>query len=73
MRNPDRGEVWLVDLGLAAKTRPCLVLSIPATEDTDRALVTMISNTTSVRGSQRGVLCLCVGLSRHMKNSESQT
>lgn len=52
MRNPDRGEVWLVDLGLAAKTRPCLVLSIPATEDTDRALVTMIPHTTSVRGSR---------------------
>jgi mRNA interferase MazF len=30
MVNPDRGEVWLVDLGLAAKTRPCVVLSVPA-------------------------------------------
>jgi mRNA interferase MazF len=51
MRSADRGDVWLVDLGLAAKTRPCLVLSIPATEDIDRALVTMIPHTTSVRGS----------------------
>jgi mRNA interferase MazF len=25
-----RGEVWLVDLGMVAKVRPCLVLSIPA-------------------------------------------
>jgi mRNA interferase MazF len=30
MPNPNRGEVWLVDLGYAAKVRPCLVLSIPA-------------------------------------------
>lgn len=24
--SPSRGEVWLVDLGLAAKMRPCLIL-----------------------------------------------
>ena len=36
-----RGEVWLVDLGYAAKVRPCLVLSIEA-EDTDRALTTNV-------------------------------
>ena len=35
-----RGEVWLVDLGYAAKTRPCLVFSVEA-EDTDRALTTV--------------------------------
>ena len=52
MRSPDRGEDWLLDLGLAAKTRPCFVLSIPATEDTDRALVPMIPHTTSVLGSK---------------------
>jgi mRNA-degrading endonuclease toxin of MazEF toxin-antitoxin module len=34
-----RGEVWLVDLGLAAKVRPAL--SVPA-EDVDRALVTIV-------------------------------
>ena len=51
MKTPLRGEVWLVDLGLAAKVRPALVLSVPA-EDTDRALVTIIPHTTSVRGSQ---------------------
>jgi len=33
---PLRGEVWLVDLGMAAKVRPALVISIPA-EDIDRA------------------------------------
>lgn len=41
-----------MDLGLAAKTRPCLVLSVPATEVTDRALVTLIPHTTSLRGSR---------------------
>ena len=46
-----RGEVWLVDLGYAAKTRPCLVLSIEA-EDTDRALTTVVLHTTSVRGTR---------------------
>lgn len=43
-----RGEVWLVDLGLAAKIRPCLVLNIPF-EDHERALVTLVAHTTSIR------------------------
>lgn len=51
MNNPQRGEVWLADFGYAAKTRPALVLSIPAL-DQDRALVTMIMHTTSVRGTR---------------------
>ncbi len=51
MRSPPRGEVWLVDLGMAAKVRPCLVLSVPVT-DADRALVTLVPHTTSVRGSR---------------------
>ncbi|MDT5120960.1 MAG: mRNA interferase MazF [Acidobacteriota bacterium] len=46
-----RGEVWLVDLGYAAKVRPCLVFSIEA-EDTDRALTTIVPHTTSVRGTR---------------------
>jgi len=46
-----RGEVWLVDLGMTAKVRPCLVVSVPA-EQEDRALVTLIPHTTSVRGSR---------------------
>lgn len=29
MSAPERGEVWLVDLGMAAQVRPCLVLSVP--------------------------------------------
>lgn len=51
MKAPRRGEVWLVDLGMAAKVRPALVLSQPA-EDVDRALVTVVPHTTSVRHSR---------------------
>ena len=51
MSDPRRGEVWLVDLGLAAKVRPCLVISIPAT-DQERALATLVSHTTSSRNSR---------------------
>jgi mRNA interferase MazF len=51
MSSPDRGEVWLVDLGYVAKVRPCLVVSIPALEQ-DRALVTLIPHTTSPRSSR---------------------
>ncbi len=51
MNNPQRGEVWLVDLGYTAKVRPCLVISIPV-EQEDRALVTLIAHTTKPRGSR---------------------
>jgi mRNA interferase MazF len=48
MPSPDRGSVWIVDLGLAAKVRPCLVLSIP-TDPQDRVLVTVVAHTTSLQ------------------------
>jgi mRNA interferase MazF len=51
MANPKRGEIWLVDLGMTAKVRPALVVSVPA-DDIDRALVTLIPHTTSPRGSR---------------------
>jgi len=47
----DRGEVWLVDLGLAAKVRPCLVLSIPP-QGQERVLITLVPHTTSVRSTR---------------------
>jgi mRNA interferase MazF len=47
---PKRGEVWLVDLGLAQKVRPALVLSVPFA-DTDRVLLTIVGHSTSLRGS----------------------
>lgn len=47
---PRRGEVWLIDFGLAGKTRPALVVSV-AFGDQDRALITVVPHTTSLRGS----------------------
>ena len=51
----NRREVWLTDLGMAAKVRPCLITSIPATLD-DRALVCLVPHTTAVRNSRFEVL-----------------
>jgi mRNA interferase MazF len=48
---PARGEVWLFDLGMAEKVRPALVISV-AFGDADRALVTVVPHTTSLRGSR---------------------
>jgi mRNA interferase MazF len=45
-----RGEIWLVDLGYVAKVRPVLVMSVPP-GDNDRALVSYVTRTTSVRGT----------------------
>jgi len=47
---PLRGEVWLFDLGMAEKVRPALVVSVPY-GDGDRALLTIVPHTTSLRGS----------------------
>jgi mRNA interferase MazF len=51
MNEPRRGEVWMVDLGMVAKVRPCPVISIGATEQ-DRALATLLPHATAVRGSR---------------------
>ena len=51
MPSADRGSVWVVDLGMAAKVRPCLVLSIP-TDPQDRVLVTVVAHTTSIQGTR---------------------
>jgi mRNA interferase MazF len=51
MPRADRGSVWVVDLGMAAKVRPCLVLSVP-TDPQDRVLVTLVPYTTSVQGTR---------------------
>ncbi len=50
MPAPDRGEVWIVDLGMVGNVRPCLVMSVPAGSK-DRALVTVVAHTTSARGT----------------------
>jgi mRNA interferase MazF len=51
MATPLRGEVWIVDLGYAAKSRPAVVLSREY-GDEDRALITVVPHTTAVRNSK---------------------
>lgn len=51
MPNARRGEVWIVDLGLAAKTRPALVVNVPFL-DHERALYLVVPHTTAVRGTR---------------------
>jgi mRNA interferase MazF len=48
---PNRGEVWLVDLGMMEKVRPALVLSGPSAAN-DRKIITVIPHTTTLRGSR---------------------
>jgi mRNA interferase MazF len=47
----ERGEVWLVDLGLAAKARPAVVFNIPFL-DHERAVFAVVPHTTALRGSR---------------------
>jgi mRNA interferase MazF len=51
MPNAQRGEVWLVDLGLAAKTRPALIASVPFL-DHERAVYLVLPHTTAVRSTR---------------------
>jgi mRNA interferase MazF len=64
MSRAKRGEVRLVDLGYAAKTRPCMVLSVPTLE-TDRALVTVFPRTTSPRGTRFEIAISVSFVARH--------
>jgi len=51
MPTPNRGEVWLADLGIVAKVRPCVVLSV-SLDPQDRVLFTLVQHTTSVQGTR---------------------
>jgi len=44
------GEIWIVDLGMVAKVRPCLILTPPPRSD-DLDVFTVIAHTTACRGS----------------------
>lgn len=45
------GDVWIIDLGMVAKVRPCLLLTnYPA--DDELALVTVLPHTTALRGNR---------------------
>jgi mRNA interferase MazF len=46
-----RGEIWMADLGMVAKVRPVLILS-GEYQDNERAVVTYVIRTTSIRGTQ---------------------
>lgn len=48
--NPQPGEIWLADLGIAAKTRPVIIVS-RHDPDPPRALVLYVPLTTQQRGS----------------------
>jgi len=50
MPRPRRGEVWQVDLGLAAKSRPALVLGVP--HDGTHQIYTYVPHTTSPLGTE---------------------
>jgi len=49
--NAKPGDIWLADLGLAAKTRPVLIVS-RLDPDAPRALITYVPLTTQHRGSR---------------------
>ena len=48
--NPQPGEIWLADLGLAAKTRPVVIVS-RQDPDPPRSLVLYVPLTTQLRDS----------------------
>ena len=51
MPDAQQGEIWTVDLGMAAKVRPCLLLTdFPA--DDELALITVLPHTTSLHGNR---------------------
>ncbi len=46
-----RGEIWMIDLGMAAKPRPAVILSVPFEAD-EKAVVTYVARTTQVRSGR---------------------
>ena len=51
MNRAQRGEIWLIDVGMVAKTRPAVVLSV-AYDERERAVVTYVPRTTVLRGTR---------------------
>jgi mRNA interferase MazF len=47
---PSRGDIWQVDMGIAGKVRPCLLLT-DYPNDEELALVTVIPHATALRGN----------------------
>jgi mRNA interferase MazF len=61
MPRASRGEIWMADLGMVAKVRPVLILSV-AYRDEERAVVTYVLRTTAVRGTQYEVAHVTRGM-----------
>jgi len=51
MVRAERGEIWQIDFGMAAKVRPALLLTKEPT-DTELDLFTVLLHTTSIRGNR---------------------
>ena len=51
MPSANRSEVWQVDLGMVAKARPAVIVSIPFHDD-ERALYAIVPHTTALRGGR---------------------
>ncbi len=45
------GEVWIVDLGMVAKVRPCLLLTDYPRDD-ELALITILAHTNTLKGNR---------------------
>ena len=51
MRAAEPGEIWMVDLGMVAKVRPCLVLT-PPPQSNELDVYTVVAHTTSLSGNR---------------------
>ena len=69
--SPRPGEVWLADLGLAAKTRPVVIVS-RHDPDAPRALVLYVPLTTQLRGSVYEVTLPRLGFLRETSTANVQ-
>ena len=63
MNPAQRGEIWLVDLGMTSKTRPVLIMST-GYDERERAIVSFVPRTTSVRGTRHEVAHQARGFDR---------
>lgn len=55
MPKAKRGQIWMADLGMIAKVRPVLILSVEY-QGNERAVVTYVVRTTSIRQTEYEVL-----------------
>ena len=51
MPDAQQGEIWTVDMGMAAEVGPCLLLTDFPSDD-ELALITVLPHTTSLRGNR---------------------